>query len=303
MRRRGFDGTRRMSPRPPTYRVHLTLARRDAERAMMVLSEICWPPAAAVGFNESADGSFGLDAWFDEDPDVSMLEGALAAQGIEAIAAPAKQVEEIDWVAKSQAGLGLVCAGRFIVHGSHDRHLARRSRYAIEIDAGQAFGTAHHGSTLGCLMAIDDLAKRACMTRVLDIGTGTGVLAIAAARVWRAEIVASDIDPVATEVTKENIRSNAMSRYIRTVTATGLDHPAIRQQGPYDLIIANILARPLIAMAHDIAGASRRGGVVILSGMTRGQAGRVAAAYGAAGFARLRQFTFSDWATLTLRRK
>lgn len=270
---------------------------------MMVLTEICWPPAAAVGFNESADGSFGLDAWFDGEPDVPMLEGALAAQGIEAIAAPAKQVEETDWVAKSQAGLGLVRAGRFIIHGSHDRQLARRSRCAIEIDAGQAFGTAHHGSTLGCLMAINDLAKRARMNKLLDLGTGTGVLAIAAARVWPADIVASDIDPVATQVAKENIRLNGMSRNIRTVTATGLDHPAIRQLGPYDLIIANILARPLIAMAHEIAMALRPGGAAILSGITRKQAGPVAAAYRAAGFSRLRLFTFSDWVTLTLRRE
>ena len=134
---------------------------------------------------------------------------------------------------------------------------------------------------------MDDLAKRNHFYRVLDIGTGSGVLAIAAARAWRARVVASDIDPVAQKTAQENVRRNRVNAYVRTITAEGLAHPLIRRNTPYDLVIANILATPLITLAHGIARALRPGGIVILSGITRDQAGRVAAAYGAAGFPRL----------------
>lgn len=287
---------------PSGYKASTSLPRELAETIATAFGELFWPAPGAVGLIDNEDGTWRVELTFAGKPDTAALMAFLAEHGAKNARIMLEDIPEADWVAISQADLGPVSAGRFIIHGSYDRHLARRSRYAIEIDAGQAFGTAHHGSTLGCLRAIDDLAKREHMDVVLDIGTGTGVLAIAAAKVWRAQTLASDIDPVATRIAKENIRLNGMTGRIHVVTACGLDHPAIHRHGPYDLVLANILARPLIALAHDIAATLRPGGIVILSGITREQAGRVAAAYGAAGFSRLRQFTISDWVTLTLRR-
>lgn len=274
-----------------------------ADTAATALSELFWPPAQAVGLFDNEDGTWRVEATFAGRPDAGALKDFLASHGADNVAVAFEAVPEADWVSISQARLRPVRAGRFLVHGSHDMSRAGRSRWAIEIDAAQAFGTAHHGSTRGCLHAIDDLAKREVFKSVLDIGTGTGVLAIAAARVWPARVLASDIDPVAVAIARENIARNGVTRNVSVVTAASLGHPAIRTGSPRDLVIANILARPLSAMARGIARVLRPGGVVVLSGITGEQAGRVAAAYGAAGFARLRRYSLSEWVTLTLRRQ
>ncbi|MDH3580930.1 MAG: 50S ribosomal protein L11 methyltransferase, partial [Hyphomicrobiales bacterium] len=212
-------------------------------------------------------------------------------------------VPPTDWVASSQSRLHPVRAGRFLVHGSHDRTRIGHGRWAIEIDAGQAFGTAHHGSTRGCLEALDQLAKHEHFSHALDLGTGTGVLAIAAARAWRARVIASDIDPVAVKIASANARRNAASGLVSTLTATGLAHPLIRNRAPYGLLTANILARPLIVLAPQIARCVATRGFVVLSGITANQAARVAAAYRVAGFAHCRADQIGDWVTLTLRRR
>jgi ribosomal protein L11 methyltransferase len=285
-----------------SHKAIVTLPRSEAETLAGALSEVYWPPPEAIGLFDNEDGSWCVEATFAELPDEASLNEFIHAQGLSGFSLVIEELPDADWVSLSQTGLHPVRAGRFVIHGSHDRDKVHGHRWAIEIEAGQAFGTAHHGSTLGCLRAIDDLAKRTQCSHVLDIGTGTGVLAIAAARAWRAHVIASDLDPVAINTAAENIRINSAAAYVRTITAEGLAHPLICQNGPYDLVIANILARPLIAMSQDIARAQRPGGIVILSGITREQAGRVAAAYGAAGYTRLARFTIAEWVTLVLRR-
>ncbi|MFQ5626368.1 MAG: 50S ribosomal protein L11 methyltransferase [Methyloligellaceae bacterium] len=286
----------------PSYKASLTLPRRSAETIATALSELFWPPAETIGLFDNGDGAWRVEATFRELPEQASLKDFLHRQGLSNVSVSLEKVPDADWVAISQAGLHPVRAGRFLIHGSHDRARIQRNRWAIEIDAACAFGTAHHESTVGCLMAIDDLARREAVKAALDIGTGTGILAIAAARAWRAHVIASDIDPVAVATAKENFRRNGVLDTVACVSAYGLAHPLIRANAPFDLVIANILATPLIAMAHEIARALRPGGIVILSGITRGQAGRVTAGYCAAGFARLRQFAISEWVTLNLRR-
>ena len=285
-----------------TYNASLSLPKEGAEALAAALTELLWPPAYAVGLFDNEDGTWRVEASFAERPDGESLKEFVEAHGAEGHEISFGDVPPADWVSISQSNLHPVHAGRFLIHGSHDRAMAHGKRWAIEVDAGQAFGTAHHGSTLGCLKAIDDLAKREPIKTILDIGTGTGILAIAAARAWPARVIASDIDPIAIGVAEENFRLNQLARTITTVTTAGLGHTIIRESAPFDLVIANILARPLMSMAHGIARAVKPGGLVILSGITRKQAEGVAATYRAAGFTRLRRFTISDWVTLALRR-
>ncbi len=288
-------------PGKPTYKAITSLPRGVAENLAAALSELYWPPADSVGLFDNEDGTWRVEASFSRNPEEAAFKAFLDLQGVHNASVSFEEIPDADWVAISQAGLHPVRAGRFFIHGSHDRAKAHGNPWAIEIEAAQAFGTAHHGSTEGCLMAIDDLAGREDMKNVLDIGTGTGVLAIAAARAWRAHVIASDLDPVAAGIAGENFRRNKVLDTVECVTANGLAHPLIGRTAPFDLVIANILAVPLMEMAPDIAGALRPGGVVILSGLINEQAGRVTAAYEAAGFTHLRQFVISKWVTLTMR--
>ena len=289
-------------PNEPHCKAYIRLPRAAAERIAAALSELYWPEPEAIGLFTHDERNWDVEITFRGRPDKDALVNFLKDHDVEDFTLSFKEIPDLDWVSMSQAVLHPVRAGRFLVHGGHDRAQAHGSCWAIEIDAGQAFGTAHHGSTTGCLMALDDLAKRERVQKVLDIGTGTGVLAIAAARVWNASVFATEIDPVAAEIAERNAELNAVRSHVRVITADGLKHPLIRAQSPYDLITANILAVPLVAMAHSIARALRRGGIVVLSGITREQARRVAAAYGAAGLTRLHCYEVSEWVTLTLRR-
>lgn len=285
------------------YRASISLRKNLAEQVSSHLSELFWPPPDAVGLFEETGLNWRVDAYFAEPPDEQALARLIDEHAPISGSFAVTPVPNTDWVAQSQTRLHPVRAGRFLVHGSHDRDRMARTRWTIEIDAARAFGTAHHGSTCGCLEALDKLAKRERFACVLDIGTGTGVLAIAAARAWRARVIATDIDPVATEIARANARRNAVSGYISTVTAPDLAHPLIRTSAPYDLITANILAHPLIAMAPQIEPGLRPGGYAVLSGITINQAARVAAAFRTAGFARYRDVVIGEWATLTLRRR
>lgn len=200
---------------------------------------------------------------------------------------------ERDWVSESQKALFPVRAGRFVVHGGHDSHRLPPSRWRLLIDAGRAFGTAHHASTKGCLVALERRAKRAPLGTVADVGTGTGVLALAAERLGARSVIAGDIDPVAVEVARANIKANRTLRPIPCHVAPG-------PVGAADVVIANILARPLIAMATPLAASARN--TLILSGLRMGHARPVLAAYRARGFAKCDGVIFEDWITLTLRR-
>jgi ribosomal protein L11 methyltransferase len=206
---------------------------------------------------------------------------------------------EIDWVAKSLEGLKPVRAGRFLVHGSHDRARVRPGDVAIEIDAGQAFGTGHHGTTAGCLEMIERVMRRRRVSAALDLGTGSGVLAIAVRKLQPARILATDIDPVAIRVARENARRNAAAD-IEFVTAAGFHAEAIARRAPFDLIVANILARPLMKMAPEIVGSLAQGGEVILSGILAEQRWKVLAAFNGQRLAHRATIWKEGWVTLHL---
>ena len=211
-------------------------------------------------------------------------------------------IPDVDWIAKSLEGLSPVRAGRFIVHGSHDRDKVKENDLAIEIDAGQAFGTGHHGTTAGCLEVIDRVMRSRRVTNVLDLGTGSGVLAIAARKLKHAPVLATDIDPIATRVAAENVRRNGIVSGIRTITAAGFHSPAFDTYGPFDLIIANILARPLISMAPKLASHLAPGGSVILSGILASQRWKVLSAYNAQHLRHVRTIWRNGWVTIHLDR-
>jgi ribosomal protein L11 methyltransferase len=207
---------------------------------------------------------------------------------------------EVNWVAKSLEGLQPVTAGGFYVHGGHSDAPPPGGLIPIHIEAALAFGTGHHETTAGCLEAIDRALKRGKPRSMLDVGTGTGVLAIALAKRTHLPVVASDIDPVATETTIGNARDNGVSRLIVAITAPGLDHQSIARSAPYDLIVANILAAPLVEIAPSMGRAAARGATIILSGLLVTQSSKVSAAYARQGMVLRHRLERGDWATLML---
>jgi ribosomal protein L11 methyltransferase len=208
-----------------------------------------------------------------------------------------------DWVKHSLEGLAPVVAGRFFLHGSHDRERRRHGGVPFEIDAGTAFGTGHHGTTAGCLLALDAILKRRRPESILDLGCGTGVLAIAAALAAKRKTLATDIDPEAVRVTELNATLNGVGPLLNGVTAPGLKDTRIAHGAPYDLIFANILARPLISLAQGLTSILAPGGNLILSGLTRDQVRWVLAAYHNRGLVCSRTLLLGNWATLTLSSK
>lgn len=211
-------------------------------------------------------------------------------------------VPDIDWVAHALEGLQPVSAGRFTVHGSHDRDRPKPHQIGIEIDAGQAFGTGHHGTTSGCLDMIASVVRRERPANALDLGTGSAVLAIAIARLCRIPVLATDIDPVAVAIAQQNIRLNGVTRYVTTATATGFHNSKISKAAPFDLIIANILARPLMALAPEMARKLASGKSVILSGILDRQRQAVLAAFRSQRFRHIRTVSRDGWVTLHLKR-
>lgn len=207
---------------------------------------------------------------------------------------------DVDWVAKSLEGLKPVRAGRFLVHGSHDRDKVRLGDIGIEIDAGQAFGTGHHGTTAGCLEVIEQVVRARQPRNALDLGTGSGVLAIAVRKLTHIPVLATDIDPVATRVAAENVRRNGIATGIAMETAPGFHSTAFRRHGPFDLIIANILARPLMRMAPDLVKHLTPGGSVILSGILASQRWKVLSAYNGVHLRHVRTIWRNGWVTIHL---
>ncbi len=257
-----------------------------------------------IGYHDAGTGGWSVEVIGADLPDLAAIRAAARrASGADTGFPPfsAARLPEIDWVAHSQAGLPPVRAGRFVVHGSHDRDGVHAQRLGIEIDAGEAFGTAHHGTTLGCLIALDWLARLGPLGHALDVGTGTGVLAIAAAK-RGAHALATDIDPAAVRVARANAAINGVAHQVTCIEADGLRHLAIRARAPFDLVFANILAEPLTGMANDMRRISAPGGVVVLSGLLSAQAWRVLARYGAAGFRLRRRLDLEGWTTLIVTR-
>lgn len=261
-------------------------------------------PEAPIGlaaslFEHDGPQTLRLEVLFDGPPGLDAVKAALGLADTAVTFALAGLGDE-DWVARSLEGLAPVEAGRFRLRGSHD---AARAGGAVDllIEAGEAFGTGHHGTTKGCLLAFSDLLKRVRPRRVLDVGTGTGALAIAAAKVLRRTIVATDIDPIAVRVARENALLNGVARHVLALEADGLDAPLLRGRRR-DLVFANILARPLQEMAGAIMNATAPGGRIILSGLLTPQARAVRAAYAARGGALERRYTIEGWETLVVRR-
>ena len=260
--------------------------------------------STAVGL-EDCGRDWLVEAWFADPPDEDLIRASLGQVAQETGAAmPVWNVEMVtqqDWVAKSLAGLKPVSAGRFVVHGAHDGGFAA-NRIPIEIDAGLAFGTGHHGTTMGCLLAIGQHLKQARPLNCLDLGTGTGVLAIGLAKRLKRPVLASDIDPVAVRVARGNVRANQVTGLVRVVAANGFRHIELARKSPFDLIVANILARPLALMAADAAAALAPDGTIILSGLLASQERRVRAAYRSQGLVLKSRILREGWTTLTLHR-
>lgn len=266
--------------------------------------------ALAADVAELAPGRWQVMFYFEERPSraerAALDRVAKAALGPQAPAFAIDALADTDWVAKSLEGLTPVRAGRFLVHGGHDRGRAQPNDIAILIEAGEAFGTGHHGTTAGCLLEIERVAKTRRPRNALDVGTGSAVLAIGIAKLAKAPVLASDIDPVATRIAGENVRLNGVARRVRTITAAGLQGRAFRAAAPYDLIVANILAGPLVALAPSFAAAAAPRATLILSGLLVEQAHEVLDAYRAQGFTLERAIDHeaggADWRTLVLSR-
>ena len=287
-----------------TVKATLAAAFPEARRIADFLDRDFAETGGVVALVETGPESWRVDAYF-PDGEADEIAGLVRnALGVDAFGAfqGAEILPDTDWVAQSLAGLAPVAAGRFVIHGSHDCDALPAGRTRIAIDAGQAFGTGHHGSTAGCLAVLDRLIRRRRFRNPLDLGTGSGVLAIALAKTLRTNVLASDIDPLAVRIAGENARANNVGNRVRVITAAGMDHPEIRARAPYDLIIANILAGPLMKLAPQIAMALAPDGTLVLSGLLPHQRGRVVAAYGAQGIRLVRAEKHDGWAVLDLYR-
>ncbi len=247
---------------------------------------------------DEARNLWRIDAFPADSEEADAVVAALSA--FPELVTKAETLADADWLEMALSGLPPVRAGRFFIYGLHDRGRAPVNSVALRIEAGAAFGTGHHGTTVGCLVAYDRLLRRQKFERVLDVGTGTGVLAIAAARTGAQSVVGTDIDRVSVRIARENAKVN--SARAQFVHAAGLGHAAVRACAPYDLVFANILARPLISLAQDVRRALKPGGTVILSGLLRSQERAVKAAYLSRGFRVERRIHRDAWATLVMRR-
>ncbi|TCL75009.1 50S ribosomal protein L11 methyltransferase [Rhizobium sp. BK251] len=237
-----------------------------------------------------------------EEDEVHLRFDALLKPAFSDLAIQREIIPDIDWIAKSLEGLKPVRAGRFLVHGSHDRDKVQPNDIAIEIDAGQAFGTGHHGTTAGCLETIEKVVRARRVRNALDLGTGSGVLAIAVRKLKNIPVLATDIDPIAVRVARENVRRNGIPSGLTTQTAAGFHSTAFATHGPFDLIIANILARPLIRMAPQLVSHLAPGGSVILSGILAAQRWKVLAAYNGAKLRHVGTIWRNGWVTIHLDR-
>jgi ribosomal protein L11 methyltransferase len=300
-----------------------TLARlicdeATAKRVANALSEQFEAETAVAAF-EGLDGRWNVEVHFEHPPDLESLRDMVRQAAGMDLAVTLDTIEAKDWVAASLADLKPVAAGRFMVHGAHDRGRVAPNRLGIEIEAALAFGTGHHGTTRGCLLALDWIVKQrrrklsvlpppergrvGVGVKVLDIGTGTGVLAIAAAKALRAPVLASDIDPEAVRIARENARLNGVSPLVACIEATGLADPQFRARGPFDLVLANILLAPLTRLASPMRGLLAPRARVVLSGLLATQERAALAAYTPHGLTLTHRIPLGEWVTLVLTRQ
>jgi ribosomal protein L11 methyltransferase len=298
---------------PPNGAAHvmrLSCGEAEARRIAAIIVETFDPATtAAAAFEEAPDigcnkAPWIVEAYFGAPLDEANVRALVAAAAGAAAARAASfgRVDEQDWVAASLEGLKPVRAGRFLVHGAHGRDAVKANDIAIEIEAALAFGTGHHGSTRGCLHMLDLVARKRRPRAILDLGTGSGVLAIAAAKLFKRKIHAGDIDSVCVQAAGANAIRNRVASFVRPVRAEGVAHPVLRAGGPYDLVLANILARPLRDLALEIAKVVAPDAEIILSGFIGRDVPGVAAAYRIQGTALARRIDIDGWATLLMRR-
>ncbi|WP_415403849.1 50S ribosomal protein L11 methyltransferase [Tateyamaria sp. SN3-11] len=286
----------------PTWTALTTVPGKAAGETIGAALENLDPAPTGVGVFEVEDGSglWEVGAYFTDKPDETAL--LLLSTALDAKPFTVSELPETDWVAHVRRELAPVEAGRFFVYGSHDADKVPTGKHPLLIEAAMAFGTGHHGTTLGCLKALDRLADQGFTgTKVADIGCGTAVLAMGAAILWPGTTIASDIDAQAVEVAQANLAANNMSGAVDVVEAAGFDHPDLA--GPFNLIFANILKGPLIALAPDVTGRLETGGYAILSGILNEQADEVAGVYTQLGNNLAHREEIGDWTTLTLQKK
>ncbi len=286
-----------------TWTALTTLEGQDAAEALGLAMEALTPEPTGVGVFEIEDGSglWEVGGYFTEEPDAAGL--ALLAAMHKAKDFTVSQLPEVDWVAHVRRELSPVEAGRFFVYGSHDADHVPEGKIALLIEAAMAFGTGHHGTTLGCLKALDGLVDQGFVGKnVVDIGCGTAVLAMAAARVWPHPVLASDIDAVAVDVAKANVAANNLEERVHCVEAAGFNAPQLREASPFDLVFANILKGPLIGLAPDMAKHLSTKGYAILSGILNPQADEVISVYLDNGFNLVERAEIVDWTTLVLQK-
>ncbi len=283
------------------WRIVLETSRLPAERAAQKLDEALVPEVMALSLFETANpGLWRVEGIYDEERDARAALEVLCDDN--RLMADVTPLPQEDWVARSLEGLPPVRAGRFLVHGEHNASAGRSGDITLQIEAGVAFGTGHHGTTQGCLDMIGRLARTRRFENALDVGSGTGVLALAVAKRFRIPVIASDLDDDAVEMTRENARLNGCGPWVTALAAPGTRHGRLREAGPFDLVMANILMQPLLALSGDLACEVAPGGVLVLSGLLVSQELRVLNAYRARGLVLVDRLHMEGWSTLALSR-
>jgi len=289
-----------------TVKVRIPAPEADAKRLSDVLADVFEDDGNPVTVYETSEDGRTWTAevlLFDMSPEEAIEEVRnRVGEGRLAGSPEAEILPDINWVEKSLEGLAPVRAGRFVIHGSHDRDKVTAGAIGIEIEAALAFGTGHHGTTAGCLEEINRLVSLYEFKNMLDLGTGTGVLAIALAKLTRRQVLATDIDPVAVATTAENARLNEVGPLVKSFTAAGVDDIRFSEQGPFDLVVANILAKPLMRMAKNVSAQMTHQAVLVLSGLRIEDGPRILFAYGTQGFRLVKRGEKDGWLTLTLMR-
>ncbi|WP_375463841.1 50S ribosomal protein L11 methyltransferase [uncultured Methylobacterium sp.] len=293
-----------LPPHRPTHVLRLMTDEASARAMTDLLGEMFDPTETAVAAFEAEDGvTWRLEAYFADAPDESFIRDLIRpVVGTDADAAEFRTLAQQDWVRASLEGLKPVRAGRFRIHGAHDRETVRANELPIEIEAALAFGTGHHGTTLGCLRALVDVLRRGRPASVLDVGTGTGILAFAAAKALRIPVIAGDLDGEAVRTARANARANGLGPYLRLYEGPGVRHPLADRPRHFDVVFANILARPLRRLAPSLCAVVAGSGVLVLSGLIERDVAGVLSTYRHRGFHLAAKGIIEGWVALVLRR-
>lgn len=287
-----------------SYKLVWTGAKPQLETAGDAFEELLFPAPGAVSLTKDDpslsddEAAWRLEAYFEAMPDMDAVNALTADHG--GLGEPVvEELPDIDWVAHALEGLGVVRCGRFVLYGAHDADKLPNEDgdIPIRIDANQAFGTGHHPTTAGCLTLLDRFAGMA-PKKVLDLGCGSAVLAIAAAKLWGRMALATDIDPTSVDIAAENVALNDVEDFVITQTAEGFDHPDIADAAPFDFVFANILAGPLAELAPGMADHVAKNGRVMLAGLMTEQEDGVRKAYEAAGFRQINRLDHQTWPVL-----